>query len=212
MLDYRNIRDVFKAITRRRQGSIRLRMWLMIITINLGFLPVFGKETVMFPLLQKLYKWDSVMISNLLSLQGCIQTIAIILIIPVLSKLIKANDCQTSMIGVVSEIIADVCMGSILSPYGFYLQALISSLSGVTGTGARSYLSKILPKEEVSKVFAATLVMQASLRVVGSFLFTYLLQLTMTIYPTFSFHFMVIILIVALIILVYVDINTRYPL
>ena len=212
IIDYQNVCDVWIAATKKRPGNIRLRMWLIIITINLSLLPVIGRGTVMFSLLQKLYKWDSLIISNLSTLQGMIHIVAIILVIPILFKVIQTNDCQTSMIGVMSGILADVFMGSIVSPWGFYSFALISSLSGVTGTGARSYLSKILPKEDVSKIFAVTLMLEATLKAVGTFMFAALLQLTISSYPTFSFHFMAIMLIVALIILVYVDLNTKYPL
>lgn len=212
IIDYQNLMDVYSASVKRRPGTTRLRMWLMILIINLTILPAFGRIAVIYPLVQKLYKWDSVMYSNLNTISGVVHIVAIILVIPVIFKLFKTNDCQTSMIGVLSGIIADVFIGSIVTPMGFYLHAVISSLSGVAGTGARAYLSKVLPKEDVSKIFAVTLMTEALLKAIASFLFTFLLQVTISFYATFVFHFMAIILLIALTILVYVDLTTPYPL
>lgn len=212
IINYNNVLDVYRVSVKPRPGTTRLRMWLMILTINLSILPAFGRIAVIYPLVQKLYKWDSVMYSNLATLSGVIHIFAIILIIPVMFKVFKTNDCQTAMIGILSGIIADVFIGSIVSPMGFYLHALISSLGGVAGTGARAYLSKLLPNEEVSKIFAVTLMTEALLKAIGSFLFTFLLQVTISFYATFVFHFMAVILVIALTIVVFVDLTTPYPL
>ena len=212
LFDLKHIADIWKTCFKRRTGTLRLRMWLMIIVINLAFLPAFGRIIVIFPLMQKLYKWDSVIYSNLNTYSGILHIFAMVFCIPLLFKVIKANDCETAVIGILMGIIGDVFIGSIISPWGFYVHAIITSFDIGGSTGCRAYISKILPKEEVAKVFAVTLLIEAALKVIASFFFAFLLQLTIHSYSTFVFHFMGMILIAGLIVTVWTDLITPYPL
>ena len=211
MFHYKNFAGFWTVCVKKREGSIRLRMWLVMLTINLTQLPVIGRSATIFPLVQKLYKWDAVVYSNLNTISGVLHIIGMLAIIPILFRYLKVNDCETSMLGTLMGIIGDVFIGSIISPWGFYLHAFITSFDSGASTGCRAYLAKLLPKDEVAKAFAITQLMEAGLKSVASFSFAYLLKITIGSYPTFVFHFMGIILITALIVLVYVDLITPYP-
>ena len=212
LFDLKHIVDIWKTCVKRRPGTLRLRMWLMIIVINLALLPTFGRMAVIFPLVQKLYKWDSVIYSNLNTYSGILHIFAMIFCIPLLFKVVKANDCETAVIGILMGIIGDVFIGSIVSPWGFYVHAVITSFGVGGSTGCRAYISKVLPKDEVAKVFAITLLIEAGFKAIASFFFAFLLQLTIHAYPTFVFHFMGMILAAALMITVWADLITPYPL
>lgn len=212
LFDLKHIAGIWVTCVKRRPGSLRLRMWLMVIVINLALLPAFGRAAVIFPLVQKLYKWDSVIYSNLNTYAGILHIFAMIFCIPLLFKVVKVNDCETAVIGILMGIVGDVFIGSIVSPWGFYVHAIITSFAVGGSTGCRAYISKVLPKDEVAKVFAVTLLIEAALKAIASFLFAFLLQLTIHTYPTFVFHFMGIILIVALVFTIWADLITPYPL
>lgn len=212
VIGYKNIVQIWKTVSQNRPGTERLRMWVMIWTINMTLLPEFGKNAVIYPLVQKLYKWDSVMYSELVTYRELTHVVAVILVIPVMFKIFQANDCQTAMIGVVSGVIADVLIGSIMTPWGFYLHAGISSLYGLSGTGIRAYLSKLLPGDEVSQIFSVVLMIEAVCNCFAAVSFSMIFQLTIHSYATFVFHFMGFILIVSLIALVWVDLKTPYHL
>lgn len=208
IIDLGNFKNTWHILIKQRDGNVRLRMYLMILVVNLSLLPIFGKSAVIFSLAQKLYKWNSVTFSNWASMSGVIHIIATMVVVPIILKVIKPNDCQTAMIGVITGILADVFVGSIITPSGFYLHAVISSLMSISDTGGRAYLSKLLPEEEVSAMFAMTLVIEAVLKSVAAYSFAFILRMTISIYPTFVFHFMALLLIIALVILVFVDLST----
>ena len=212
LFDLKHITGIWKTCVKRRPGTLRLRIWLIIIVINLALLPDFGRGAVIFPLVQKLYKWDSVIYSNLNTYSGILYMFAMIFCIPLLFRVVKANDCETAVIGILMGIIGDVFIGSIVSPWGFYVHAIITSFGVGGSTGCRAYLSKVLPKDEVAKIFAVTLLIEAALKAIASFFFAFLLQLTIHSYPTFVFHFMGMILTASLVFTVWVDLITPYPL
>lgn len=211
MFHYKNFAGFWTVCVKKREGSIRLRMWLIILTINLTQLPVSGRSATIFPLVQKLYKWDAVVYSNLNTISGILHIIGMLAIIPILFRYLKVNDCETSILGTLMGIIGDVFIGSIISPWGFYLHAFITSFDSGASTGCRTYLAKLLPKDEVAKAFAITQLMEAGLKSVASFSFAYILKMTIGSYPSFVFHFMGVILITALVVLVYVDLITPGP-
>ena len=210
VIDLENLSFSLKTVLKKREGNQRQLMWLMIFVVNLSLLPVFGKSAVIYPLVQKLYKWNAVVYSNLMSFSGLVHILCTVIVTPLLFKIFKPNDCQTVMVGIMAGFLADVFIGSILTPYGFYLHAFISSLITLADTGARAYLSKLIPKNEVSSMFAVTMVMEAVLKSISAYMFAFLLKQTISFYPTFVFHFMCILLIIALVILVFVDLNTEY--
>jgi hypothetical protein len=200
----------WNTVSKKRSGSERVRMWLMIITINVVLFPEFGKNAVIYPLVQKLYFWDSVMYSNLTTYRALFHVVSVTLFIPIIFRIFSANDCQTAMIGVVSGVVADVFIGSIITPWGFYLHAGMSSLFGLGGTGIRAYLSKLLPGNEVSQIFSVVLMIEAVSQCFAANSFALLLELTIHSYPTFVFHFMGCIHIISLMTLVWVDLKTPY--
>ena len=208
MFHYRNLTGLWITCFKKREGTLRLRMWLMVCCINLALIPYFGRMAVVYPLVQKLYKWDSVWYSYVNSIAGLLHIFGMIGIIPLLFKVLKVNDVQTSMVGFLFGIIGDVFLGSLTSSIGFYVHAVISTFSLTGGAGCRSCISKIMPKDEVSQVFAVTLVLEAAMQAISSVIFTVLLKLTIHSYPTFVFHFMGVILLCGLIILVYTDLIT----
>lgn len=208
ILDYKQLVDIWHTCFKKREGTLRLRIWMMIICINLVLIPSFGRAVVIFPLVQKLYKWDSVIYSNLNSISGFVHLFGMIAIIPLLFKVFKANDCQTSMVGYLFGITGDIFIGSITSAMGFYAHLTITTFSSTGATGCRTYISKFMPKDEIAKIFAVVLVLESFAKAMASFFFAFLLKVTIHSYPTFVFHFMAIILIIGLILLVYTDLIT----
>ena len=203
---------VWKTCTKTREGNLRSKVWLLVLALNLSMIPFFGAGLIMFPIIQKLYNWNAIFYSTLNTWIGILHIIAMVLFIPILFKVLKANDLQIAMIGTILTILGSVFIGTIVSPMGFYLQAFITSFSTGITSGIRSYLSKVLPKNEVAKFFAMIITMEALLKCVSSVIFAYLLDITISTYPTFSFHVMALILIITLVLIVYVDLKTKYPL
>lgn len=210
IFDIGHLKDVYTAAVKKRDGNIRLRMWFVVIAINLNLLTFFGAGAVTFSLVQKLYLWDSVVYSNFSSIVGVIHMIALCISIPIV-RLFSLNDMQTALIGCVSHLLGLICLGSITNPVGFWMNAVISSFAGLAGTGCRAYLSKILPKDDVAKIFAVTLVIEAIEKCFGSYIFAVILSFTISCYATFVYHFLAGVLVFALVILVYTDLKTPYP-
>lgn len=211
ILALKNLKQVWTTALKPRPGTVRLRMWLIIITINCILLPDFGKIAVIYPMVEKVYGWDATTYSNLITLRALLQVVVMLLGLPLIFKVFVLNDIQTGMLGIISGIFGDVAIGSITKPMGCYIWTVIGSLNGVAATGCRAYISKLLPKSDVSQIFSVVLMIEALLaECAGTYLFAFLFKQTIHSYATFVFHFMGFILVASLTCLVYVDLTTPY--
>ena len=64
---------------------------------------------------------------------------------------------------------------------------------------------------EMSKIFALILMIDAVLKLIGSVLFATVFRATINYYPTFAFHVMCTITITVMAMICYVDVKTPYP-
>jgi hypothetical protein len=210
MFGLKNLKKVWTTAFKMRPGTVRKRMWIIVVTINLTLLPDFGKVAVIFPMVEKVYGWDATTYSNLVTVRYLLQMGIVLFALPFIFKLFTLNDIQTAMVGIMSGILGDVTIGSWTQPMGFYLWGVIGSLNGIAGTGCRAYISKLLPKSDVSQIFSVVLMIEAIAQCFGTYLFVFLFRETIHSYATFVFHFMGFILVFSLCCLVYVDLTTPY--
>ena len=208
LFSFQNFIGVWKTCTRKRDGNLRLRIYLLIIALTLSQIPFHARMIIGFPVVQRLYHWDAVHLAHVSALSGVFHIFAMLAFIPILFKVIDANDCQTSMIAIFLTVIGDIFMGSILNPWGFYLHAIVTSFTNGIGSGIRSYFSKYLPKDEAASFFGFTVILDEMMKGVSGGIFSFILKQTISSYITFSFHFMALILIICLALVAYVDVVT----
>jgi hypothetical protein len=67
---------------------------------------------------------------------------------------VRIRDTTLSMVGVFSYYFQGTVLGSFLTENGYYASIPLGSLGGLTSVGIRAHMSKIVPLDELGKVFS----------------------------------------------------------
>ena len=209
LLSWKHISSLWRTCLKKRPDNMRLTIWLLMLAVNLTFLPSYGRATVSYPLVQKLFKWDAVQISKVQTITGIIQILGMMLFIPVVFKVLRLRDLQTSILGCGISMIGDLLLGFVVNPYVYYTNSFLVSFSQAIPSGMQTYLSAVLPKNEVSQIFGIAIMTQGVCRCFATVLFAYLFKSTIENNPTFVYHFMAILTFICLVIIGYVELKRR---
>lgn len=207
LFDPRPIKELVKVSIKKRPNGVRSELWLIILALCFVMLPSMGTMFITFPVVQRIYLWDPITYSSAASIGNIINPIVMISIIPILIKVVKVSDISLAIIGTVSGMLSGIVKGSILSPGGLYLSYLIGPLTGGANVAIRSHVSKIVPKEEISRIFSLIATIEAFVPLLGTFYQTAIFNWTINEYPSFVFHFTSFLLFIPLIIFILIDLK-----
>jgi hypothetical protein len=202
-----DLRDIWQTLTRKRPGSHRAYMWTMIIVHATVLIPIIGSMYVAYPLMQLLYHWDSQRYGVMMAMAMGVRPIAIGLYTSLIVKRFKMSELQLVIVGLVSCVLSLIFIGSITNEYGFYTEAIISSLTGTALSGNRSFLSLIIPSNEIAKVFAIFQIVDSLLPFAASVFMSSIFSATIAFYPTMMYHCCAFVLIFSIAAVAYIDVK-----
>jgi len=67
---------------------------------------------------------------------------------------VQMRDTTLSMVGVISYYMQGAVRGSFLTETGYYASIPVGSLGALSSVGIRAHMSKIVPNNELGKVFS----------------------------------------------------------
>lgn len=193
-----DLRDIWETLTRTRSNNHRGYLWMMIAVHASVLIPIIGSMYVAYPLMQRLYHWDSQRYGVMMAMAMGVRPVAIALYTSLIVRPFKLGELQLVIVGLVSCITSLIAIGSITNEYGFYMEAVLSSLTGTALSGNRSFLSLIIPADEIAKVFAIFQIVDSVLPFVGSLFMSSIFKATISFYPTMMYHCCAFILIFSL--------------
>ena len=196
-------------MARQRTGKDRLIFHSLLVSVFLVSLPTFGALFTLFPLTEKLYKWDYQRFNYFQSLNQIVRPVATGAYMAVFVKSLALQDLEISVIGIVSNFAGFTSIASITSPTGYYLQMITGCVGTTAASGIRAFLTKHIPPDETSKVLCIMLTMEMIQPFIGSYFMSSIFRATIDTYPTLLFHAGAALLIVALIILCSIDVLVR---
>lgn len=208
IFDLSLLKAVFDTAIKRRPEKMRLYMWLMILVLCLVAFPTFGAMNTLYPLTQVIYKWDSAIFTRFITASLVFKPLATLLITPVITKFWKLTDLQICLFGCICLYLGCWSVGTIVHPAGFILNVLLASCSVCSSISARSYLSKKIPRNEITKVYILIQLLESSIPSIGSIVFTAIINYSIQFYPTLCFHFSCGIVMLAILVVVFVDLAT----
>lgn len=211
IFDLSHIRDVYVVMVKKRVKYLRCKLWLLIANLNLILLAYYSIN-VAFPFVQKVYNWDAVYFSLASTANSLLRPISLLLFMPFILKLIKLSDLEIALLGILSSFLGLIIVGSITSSVGIWLQMIFGSISALGSTGTRAYISRVLPRDEVSRIFGVIITIEASQPFLSALFYNSIFNFSITWYPTLAFHAAAGISIVSLMIVVYVDLIDRFEL
>ena len=201
-----HVKDSWKTVLKKRPKKFHQTLWWLLLYLNIIMIPVIGAIHIYYPMTEKLYRWSYVEYSKVATMGTLLKPISTILILPILFKLFKPGNLQISMIGTVSAILGSISMGSIVSSGGFYLGTFFSAFAGIGSVGVRAYMADFIPGQEISRISSILMTIELIQPFLGSLVYSSIFKLTINFYPTCAFHFTCFLLILALMIVCWIDV------
>ena len=121
------------------------------------------------------------------------------------------NDTTLTLFGICSYFCYSVIRGIVLTPIGYFTSVVAGSLGGVTSIGVRTYISKIVPPNELGKIFTVLSVIDSTAPMLASAVLTYVFKLTIDWFPGTSFVLNAVLLLVGCLAIIWIKIRTQMP-
>lgn len=202
-------KDIFATLTRKRALNGRGIMWLLMVIYAALMIPQYGAGYLAYPVSELLYKWDLQTFGFVGGLMCALNPIVVTLFTMTFVKFFEPNDLEIIVIGITSSTLGWIGVGSITSEYGLYLNGVTGSLMAAAISGIRSFLSLIVPGNEIGKVFSIMQLVDTITSFLSPALSSIAFRATISWYPTFTYHCFAIILIISLAIATGIDVSRR---
>lgn len=207
LLTLSHLTDSWKTLVRKREKNFHHTLWWIVVLMFLGNLPFMGILNIIFPLVQRVYNWDYVKFSQATTIQQIFKPVATLIAMPIIFKVFKMRDLEISITGFVSSILAMIGIASIVNPFGFFINLVVGSISGIGTVGIRSFLAKFISNDEITKVYSIVALVDSIQPFFGSWFYSTIFSASIEHYPTLVFHVIAAYLIICLIILCIMDVR-----
>lgn len=202
-----NIKDLFNTVIVKRRSGHRTVIVLLFLCHVISYLSYIGLSDLMFGYVEKSFGYDAIQWSNISTVGSIINPVVILLLVPLFTRTLRVSDIQLGIIGTVSKIVSSVSLGSIKTPTGLYLSYATGCLSGTTPIGIRSKMSKIVSKDESTKIFSALTTIEVLIPFISSLIYTNIFDATIDWYPNLVFQVSACVLLIPLVLFVVTEIK-----
>jgi len=186
IFDLRSVKDTIDTVTRERQGPLRTWVILLILTIFLRMLALFGTMQVAYLYTRNKFQWDTAAFSKFTTADTAIcLTGGLITLITM--KTLKVGDSVIGVFSAIGFVISNLCFAAAQSGWGMYLGAVLQMFSGLITIVMRSMLSKCVAKDELAKAFSFVSIGEACMPIVAGIIFNLLYSSTVATFPGLVF-------------------------
>jgi len=198
IFDLDNVRQTLVFLIRRRPGRVRAAMYLLFV---LSFTEAFtntGKDSMTTQFAQKVYEWSATTYTSFKAIYEVVSMLGLAVGALIFVKWLKFQDSSLIIIAFLSGFMHDLLLGSILKPVVYYVALPVGCLNGFAGVAIRTRQSKLVPKEEVGKLFSVSSVIEGLVPLLSSLIFTTIFSATISTHPGAAFHFSALVLLLSL--------------
>ncbi|XP_034190594.1 putative peptidoglycan muropeptide transporter SLC46 isoform X2 [Osmia lignaria lignaria] len=181
--DKKHVVATMKTMTRRRPNHGKLRLWLLL-TIMMLYTFQRDEKPMSFLYTQLKFKWDVAKFSDFKTFQSTTFVLAMLIGVPVMSKLMGIKDTIIVAIGAIAHAAGRVLFVLANVPELFYVGAAVAALGPVVAPVLRSMTSKLVPVEERGKVFAMLSVCDNAVPLFSGILYSQLYNATINTAPS----------------------------
>ena len=151
--DKKHVVATVRTMTKNRTNHGRLHLWLLLIIMMLYTFQR-DEKPMSFLYTQLKFKWDVRKFSNFRTFQSATFVIAMLIGVPVMSKMMGIRDTIMVAIGAIAHASGRVIFVLAEIPELFYVGATVAALGPIVAPVLRSMTSKLVPVDERGKVFA----------------------------------------------------------
>ncbi|KAG6461335.1 hypothetical protein O3G_MSEX012560 [Manduca sexta] len=176
--DINNIFKTVKTLTKRRSNNRRLFLWFLL--MSMAFYTFQRDERpVMYLYTSSVFQWDATTFSNFRTYLSTLYVLAMLVGIPLMTKIIQIRDTLIMMLGATSHIIGHVIYAHVRFDKMMYLGATAAALGPCVAPLIRSMTSKILPADERGVAYAFLSVMENAVGLFASVVYAQVYKATL---------------------------------
>ncbi|XP_046817766.1 proton-coupled folate transporter isoform X3 [Vespa crabro] len=198
--DKKHVAETIKTLIRRRNNHERVYLWIFLLAMTLYTFQR-DEKPMSYLYTQLKFKWGVAEFSTFKTFQSALFVIAMLIGVPIMSKLLRLRDTVIIAIGALAHASGRIIFALTTIPELFYVGATVAALGPSVAPVLRSMTSKLVPIEERGKVFAMLSVCDNAVPLFSGILYSQLYNLTINTAPssiywlTFSTQIMVLLLI-----------------
>ncbi|XP_055949738.1 proton-coupled folate transporter-like [Argiope bruennichi] len=149
-----NIKQSYNTCSKKRPGSIRLQIWLLIYISFWQRFTDMGMVSILFSFTNKMYEWDVTDVSNASIYFYIVNAIVTVVFIPVMSNKLKLHEAALGFCGMLSMLSKVFVTSLAFKEFLFYFAWFSGTLSTASYISVKSRLSKLVRKEELGSAFS----------------------------------------------------------
>lgn len=173
-----------KTMFKRRERYERTILLLLVSMLMFYVLIMMGEGSVTYLSFREKFHWDLKHYTFYSAGKSVTWITLTVLSVYILHKLFKIHEVILLLFGYTLMGTSYIIQGIAMMDWQIYLGALIKSLGSATNPLLRSYLSKIIPTDEIGKIFPLTVALESLMSLIGSPLYTVIYNLTLSTNPT----------------------------
>lgn len=179
-----HIDDLFYTCFKHRGENTRTIILLIITVLVISVFIQEGESTVIYLSLREMFCWQLEDYTLYSSVGWVVTGFTSILGVWLFSSVLKLPDVPMSAFALTSRLARAVICALAPSGLYFYIGSVVGSFTTILGPLTRSQLSKIIPKNDLGKVFAFTAFLEAICPVASSPLYTFIYKATFASAPS----------------------------
>ncbi|RZF35312.1 hypothetical protein LSTR_LSTR003752 [Laodelphax striatellus] len=164
--------DLFKVIAKKRPNYKRAQLYLLILANTAYFLIVFGEGDVFYQSAIKRFHWNLEKYARLSSLSLAVAGLVLIFGSYVV-KFFRISDIAAALIVVVPRIVSSIVVFLAPSDHWLYVAAVMGCVCTLLTPFYRAAVTKIVPSDELGKIFAVIIFTEALVPSVSSNIYTF---------------------------------------
>lgn len=179
----KNFIDGFKTCLRPREDNGRARLWLLLLSSCTIAITYEVYTDIAYVYAHHMYGWDPTTYSEMWTIFSFTEMVVVLVLTPVLIRVLKFNDALIGIIGSVSIILKNIFLAIAYQLWLYYMSNFFGSLNGLGNLAVRSLMSKLVPEDELGKVFSFLATCEAIVPLLGSSVILKIFNATIKIFP-----------------------------
>ncbi|XP_039303103.1 proton-coupled folate transporter isoform X2 [Solenopsis invicta] len=186
--DMRHVATTMRTLVKSRRNHGKLHLWLLLLAMCLYTFQRDEKpKSQMYTSL--IFNWNVTDFSNFKTFQSTLFVLAMLIGVPIMSKLIRMRDIFIVAVGAIAHAAGRIVFVLADRSELFYVGATVAALGPVVAPVLRSMTSKLVPVEERGKVFAMLSVCDNAVPLFSGTLYSQLYNATIKTAPS-SFYWL----------------------
>ncbi|XP_049818956.1 proton-coupled folate transporter isoform X2 [Aethina tumida] len=167
-----NIVDMFKSTFKRRENFDRAIILLSILLLTIYIFLINGDGSVVFLYLREKFQWTLEHYTLFNSAGNTVWILGTIFGIYFLHKLLNITESVLILVGFLSMCNGHLIAGFATQDWHIYMASAVKCLGGVLSPMTRSLVSKLVPAEEIGKIFGMIITSESLFGILGSPIYT----------------------------------------